>query len=153
MKPKERRTGIVILAAVFSGLGKKSPATQAAASHEPPQPAVQDNTDNNVQTLKSNVAEARERAAQQSGTIVGQDPAMANATRAQQIAASGYGPTGESVQCAPGENCPAQQNGYGQQRGQQLSPAQQEAQQLAVKERELAYNARFASNLVYLTEW
>jgi type IV secretion system protein VirB10 len=39
--------------------------------------------------------------------------------------------------------------GYGQQGGQQLSPAQQETQQLAAKERELAYNARFASNLVY----
>jgi type IV secretion system protein VirB10 len=42
--------GIVILAAVFSGVGKKSSATKAAANHEPPQPAVQDNTDNNVQT-------------------------------------------------------------------------------------------------------
>ncbi len=141
--------GIVVLAGLFSGVGKKSPATQAAANHEPSQPAVLDNTDNNVQTLKSNVAEARQRAAQQSGTAAGQDPAMANATRAQQMAAAGYSPTGESVQCAPGENCPAQQNGYGQQGGQQLSPAQQEAQQLAAKERELAYNARFASNLVY----
>jgi type IV secretion system protein VirB10 len=81
--------GIVVLAGLFSGLGKKSPATQAAANHEPPQPAVQDNTDNNVQTLKSNVAEARQRAAQQAGTIAGQDPAMANATRAQQVAAAG----------------------------------------------------------------
>jgi type IV secretion system protein VirB10 len=141
--------GVVILAAVFSGVGKKSPAGHAAPNHEPPQPAVQDNTDNNVQTLKSNVAEARQRAAQQSGAIAGQDPAMANATHAQQIAAAGYSASGEAVQCAPGENCPLQQNGYGQQGGQQLSPAQQEAQQLAAKERELAYNARFASNLVY----
>ena len=141
--------GIVILAAVFSGMGKKSPATQAAANHEPPQPAVQDNTDNNVQTLKSNVAEARQRAAQQSGTIAGEDAAMANATRPQQVAVAGYSATGEQVQCAPGENCPAQQTGYGQQGGQQLSPAEQETQQLAAKERELAYNARFASNLVY----
>jgi type IV secretion system protein VirB10 len=31
----------------------------------------------------------------------------------------------------------------------QLSPVQQQAQELAAKERELAYNARFASNLVY----
>ena len=31
----------------------------------------------------------------------------------------------------------------------QVSPAQEEAQQLAAKERELAYNSRFASNLVY----
>jgi type IV secretion system protein VirB10 len=40
---------------------------------------------------------------------------------------------------------------YGQQPGgqPQVSPAQEEAQQLAAKERELAYNSRFASNLVY----
>jgi hypothetical protein len=40
---------------------------------------------------------------------------------------------------------------YGQQQvGQaQISPQEQEAQQLAAKERELAYNSRFASNLVY----
>ena len=31
----------------------------------------------------------------------------------------------------------------------QLSPEQQQAQQLAAKERELAYNSRFASNLAY----
>jgi len=141
--------GIVILAAVFSGVGKKSSATKTAANHEPPQPTVQDNTDNNVQNLKNSFAEARQRSPQQSGTIAGQDPAMANATRAQQIAAAGYSAAGEPIQCAPGESCPAQQNGYGQQGGQQLSPAQQETQQLAAKERELAYNARFASNLVY----
>jgi type IV secretion system protein TrbI len=40
---------------------------------------------------------------------------------------------------------------YGQQPGgqPQVSPAEEEAQQLAAKERELAYNSRFASNLVY----
>ena len=32
---------------------------------------------------------------------------------------------------------------------QQLTPEQQQEQQLAAKERELAYNARFASNIAY----
>jgi type IV secretion system protein VirB10 len=141
---------LVIVAAIFSTLGKKAQAHQTAADHDPPQPAVQDNTDNNVQNLKNTFAEARQRAAKQPGTTAGLDPAMANGTRAQQVAAAGYSATGEPVQCAPGESCPAQQNGYGQTQGpQQLSPAQEEAQQLAAKERELAYNSRFASNLVY----
>jgi type IV secretion system protein VirB10 len=39
---------------------------------------------------------------------------------------------------------PCQQQYSGQT---QLSPVQQQAQQLAAKERELAYNSRFASNL------
>jgi type IV secretion system protein VirB10 len=139
---------LVIVAAVFSSFGKRAPAHQAAGANEVSQSVIQDNTDNNVQTMKSHVAEARQRDAQQ--TAYGQDPALANATRAQQVAAAGFGPTGEPGQCAPGENCPAQQNGAGQtQGGQQLSPAQQEVQQIAAKERELAYNSRFASNLVY----
>jgi type IV secretion system protein VirB10 len=141
---------LVIVAAIFSSLGKKAQAHRTVADHEPPQPTVQDNTDNNVQNLKNTFAEARQRAAQQPGAIAGQDPAMANATRAQQAVAAGYSATGVPVPCGSGENCQAQQNGYGQTQGvQQLSPAQEEAQQLAAKERELAYNSRFASNLVY----
>ncbi len=136
--------GVVILAALFSGVTKKSPAHQAEASHEPPQPAVQDNTDNNVQELKNQVAAARARDAQQAAMNGGQDPALANATLAQR-----YSATGEPAPCVPGQPC-ASQGGYGQaQGGQQLTPAQQEALQLAAKERELAFNARFASNLVF----
>jgi type IV secretion system protein VirB10 len=48
--------GLVIAAAIFSSTGKKTPAQQAAAQHEPPQPMVQDNTDNNVQDLKNQLA-------------------------------------------------------------------------------------------------
>jgi type IV secretion system protein VirB10 len=58
---------------------------------------------------------------------------------------SPYGPTGQPAPCVPGQPC-AQQGEYTQQ---QLSPAAQEEQQLAAKDRELAYDARFASNLVY----
>jgi len=73
------------------------------------------------------------------------DAALPNGTLAQQTAAAAYGPTGQPAICAPGQPCPQQQNVY----VQQLSPEQQQAAQLAAKERELAYNARFASNLVY----
>ncbi|WP_420239614.1 TrbI/VirB10 family protein [Telmatobacter bradus] len=130
--------GLVIAAAVFSSTGKKTPAQQAAAQHEPPQPMVQDNTDNNVQDLKNQLATEKQQSTQ------------AGLTPAQASAMSAYSPTGQQTPCVPGQTCPQQQNGYGQAAGEpQLSPAQQEAQQLAIKERQLAYDSRFASNLVY----
>jgi type IV secretion system protein VirB10 len=138
---------LVILAAIFSGTSKKTPSQQAAARHEPPQPTVQDNTDNNVQDLKNQLAAEQQRQAQQAGAAG--DLALATATPAQQAAAARYSSTGQSVPCVPGQPC-TQPNTYGQQTGQpSISPQEQEAQQLAAKERELAYNSRFASNLVY----
>ena len=143
---------VVILAAVFSGVGKKSPATHAAANHEPPQPAVQDNTDNNVQTLKSNVAAARQRDQQLGSTLANSNnyPASASSVPAQQ-SASGYGPYGNSEPCLAGQPCAQGQSGSGGAgNGQsQLTPEQQEAQQIAAKERQRADESRFASNLVF----
>jgi type IV secretion system protein TrbI len=140
---------LVILAAVFSGTSKKTPSQQAAARHEPPQPTVQDNTDNNVQDLKNQLAAERQRQAQQAEFAPPSDPTLSAATAAQQAAAARLSATGQTVPCVPGQPC-AQPNMYGQQSGQpSISPQEQEAQQLAAKERELAYNSRFASNLVY----
>ena len=106
--------------------------------------------DNNVQDLKNQTAAAEQAALSQPGLRSPGDPALANATAAQQAAAAAtYTPTGQVVPCVPGQHC-LQTNIYGQQGGQsQISPQEQEAQQLAAKERELAYNSRFASNLVY----
>ena len=130
---------LVIVAAVFSSSGKKTPGSAAAAKNQPPQPAVQDNTDNNVAELKSQL---------QAEQLKDQQEAASNAlpqggTPAQQAAAAAYGPTGQALPCVPGQPC-SQANGQSQ-----LTPEQQQAQQLAAKERELAYNSRFASNLVY----
>jgi type IV secretion system protein VirB10 len=137
---------LVIVAAIFSGTGRKTPAQGGANSHEPPQPMLQDSTDNNVQDLKNQVAAAQQKAAQQAAnSLPSPDPSLAIGTPAQQAAASPYGPTGQSAPCVPGQPC-AQQ---GESAQQQLSPAAQEEQQLAAKDRELAYDARFASNLVY----
>lgn len=134
---------LVIAAAVFSGTGKKTTTQKGANGHQAPQPTLQDSTDNNVQDLKNTVAAAQQKAAQQ-GTA-GTDPTLQNATPAQQAAASAYGPNGQPIPCVPGQPC-AQQSAYSQQ---QLSPAAQEEQQLAAKDRELTYDSRFASNLVY----
>ena len=130
---------LVIVAAVFSGTGKKTPA-ESGNRQQAPQPVLQDNTANNVADLKSQVAAAEERAAQQQPAS---SPSLA-ATAAQQAAAAAYGPTGQPV-CPPGQPCASPQAAY----QQQISPAQQEEQQLAAKDRELAYESRFASNLVF----
>jgi hypothetical protein len=139
---------LVIIAAIFSAGGKK-PATRAG-KNQPPQPTLQDNTDNNVADLKSQLqAEQLKEQQQAAVAAAANDSAPATATPEQRAAAASYGPMGQSSPCVPGQPC--SQAAYGQQNGgqQQLTPEQQQAQQLAAKERELAYNARFASNLAY----
>jgi len=138
---------LVIVAALFSSGGKKTPAQQASAKGQPPQPTLQDNTDNNVQELKNQLQAERLKEQQAaSGALAMGDPALASVTPAQQTAAAAYGPTGLAVPCVPGRPCSQMQQGNMQT---QLTPVQQEAQLLAAKERERADNSRFASNLVY----
>ena len=138
---------LVIVAALFSSTGKKTTATQAASKGQPPQPTLQDNTDNNVQDLKNQLKAERDK--EQQLAAAGADPALANATPEQRAAAAAYGPTGVATPCVQGQPCP--QAGYGQQGSAQpqLSPEQQQAQLIAAKERERADESRFASNLVY----
>ncbi|TCK75922.1 TrbI/VirB10 family protein [Acidipila rosea] len=131
---------LVIVAAVFSGTAKKPPAQQNGSGHDAPQPVLQDNTANNVADLKSQVAAAEAQTAQDAAQRQATSP-VAGMTAAQQAVAAAYGPTGQSSTCAPGQPCAPSQ--------QQLSPAEQTEQQLAAKDRELAYASRFASNLVY----
>jgi type IV secretory pathway VirB10-like protein len=138
---------LVIVAALFSSSGKKTPAQQAAAKGQPPQPTLQDNTDNNVQELKNQLQAERQK--EQQATIAAAamgDPALASVTPAEQAAAAAYGPTGVAAPCVPGRPCPQVQQGNMQM---QLTPEQQQAQMIAAKERERVDNSRFASNLVY----
>jgi type IV secretion system protein VirB10 len=138
---------LVIVAALFSSSGKKSPAQQVNGKGQPPQPALQDNTDSNVQELKNQLQAERQK--EQQATMAAAavaDPALASTTPAQQAAAAAYGPTGVAAPCVPGRPCPQMQQGNMQM---QLTPVQQQAQLLAAKERERADDSRFASNLVY----
>ena len=140
---------LVILAAIFSAGGKKS-STKTASKSQPPQPTVLDNTDNNVADLKNQVEAEQQKQQDALAATAAGDPALANATAAQRAAAAGYTPSGLPVGCVPGQPCPQMQPGYTQQAGvAQVSPLQQEAQQLAAKERERADNARFSSNIAY----
>jgi type IV secretion system protein VirB10 len=138
---------LVIVAALFSSSGNKTPAQQAGAKRQPPQPALQDNTDSNVQELKNQLQAERqkEQQATMAAAAIG-DPALASATPPQQAASAAYGPTGVAVPCVPGRPCPQLQQGNMQM---QLTPVQQQAELIAAKERERADDARFASNLVY----
>jgi type IV secretion system protein VirB10 len=138
---------VVVAAAVVSNYTKKTSVHSAPSQHEPPQPTLQDNTDNNVQDLKNQLAAERQKESQATASQTSQvsDSALLGGTSAQQAIAAGLSPTGQAAPCAPGQPC-QQQGVYVQP---QISPEQQQAQQLAAKERELAYNARFASNLVY----
>jgi len=134
---------LVIVAAVFSGTGRKLGTQKGTASHEVPPPPLQDNTASNQQELRTDAAAAEQRMPNQGASLA--DPRAQRMTPAQQSAAASYGPNGEPNPCIPGQPCPQTSIGY----AQQLSPAQQEAQQLAARDRELSYNSRFASNVVY----
>jgi type IV secretion system protein VirB10 len=138
---------LVIVAALFSSTGKKTPAQQAAAKGQPPQPTLQDNTDNNVQDMKNQVQAERQKEQQAASAVAGQDPALASATPAQQAAAAAFGPSGEApTSCGSGRPCGQAQQGT---MPPQLTPEQQQAQLIAARERERADNSRFASNLVF----
>jgi type IV secretion system protein VirB10 len=138
---------LVIVAALFSSSGKKTPGQQASVKGQPPQPALQDNTDSNVQELKNQLQAERqkEQQATMAAAAMG-DSALASATPQQRAAAAAYGPTGAAMPCIPGQPCPQAQQGNMQM---QLTPLQQQAQLIAAKERERADDSRFASNLVY----
>ena len=103
---------LVIVAALFSSSGKKTPAQQAGAKGQPPQPTLQDNTDSNVQELKNQIQAERqkERQATMAAAAMG-DPALASATPAQRTAAAAYGPTGVAAPCVPGQPCSQLQQG------------------------------------------
>jgi type IV secretion system protein VirB10 len=137
---------LVIVAALFSSSGKKTPG-QASAKGQPPQPTLQDNTDSNVQELKNQLQAERQKEQQAAVAAAAMaDPSLASATSQQRAAAAAYGPTGVAAPCIPGQPCPQAQQGNMQM---QLTPVQQQAQLIAAKERERSDNSRFASNLVY----
>jgi type IV secretion system protein TrbI len=125
---------LVILAAVFSSWSKPT-ATKASAAHsQPPQPMVQDNTDNNIQDLKNQLATERQHEAEQAELQRAvADAGMSITTPAQKVAAATYSANGQPAPCLPGQPYLQQPTyGYAQQPGAQgqSSPAQQASQQI-----------------------
>jgi type IV secretory pathway VirB10-like protein len=122
---------LVIAAAIFSSAGKRPGSSPAKA---PPQPLIQDNTADNVQDLKNQLLAEQRRQAQM--THPGPDP--------------DYAPGGKYFGCVPGKPCtPAMLDQNPQ--AQQLTPEEQQEQQLAARERQLAFDSRFSSNIAYIS--
>ena len=138
---------LVIVAAVFSSMGKKTPAQQAAIKGQPPQPTLQDNTENNVQDMKKQLqAERQEEQLTTAVVARAEDRALPSTKPGQQAAATAFSPIGEGPNsCGAGQPCGQSQ----QDIPAQLTPEQQQAQVIAARERERADNSRFASNLVF----
>ena len=139
---------LVIVAAIFSSHRQEDAGQPSGAKHSRRSRCVQDNTDNNVQDLKNQLAAEQQRAAQQA-QLRAADPALANATPAQQAAAAGIRPNRAAGPCVPGQPCP-QQNGYAAA-GQAASFRQRSrrSSNSPPKSGNLPTTSRFASNLVY----
>lgn len=137
----------VLVAATLVSSVRKKPTATPAQTTRPVNAIEQDPTATNVAAMHSQLAEGR---------------SSVNAA-SQGNAAVAYGPNGLPVAatppgCLPGQPCttstvqpgsPAQAAYGGSGGTAQLTPAEQASQQLAAKDRERQYSARFASNLVY----
>lgn len=133
---------LLLIGASFFSSKKKTPGNTPAKG-TPPQPFVQDNTANNVADLQNQLA-AEKLKQQQDAQMAA---ALASAqTPAQQQAATQYGANGQPGVAPPQPYTQGQPQTNGQA---QLTPEEQQKQQLAGKERELAFSSRFASNLAY----
>ena len=131
--------GIAALFAVataVSSLHHKSPANKVDPN-TPPAPMVEDASDANIEEMKKEIAK-------QQGAVRladGVDPSVARG----QTALSGQTPLQSGANGMPLAGDPVPQ--YAQP--QQLTPKQQQALAFDTQEKELAYKARFASNLAY----
>jgi type IV secretory pathway VirB10-like protein len=134
--------GVLIAASILSSKGKQPVKTGTKGG--PPQPFVQDTTDNNVQALRSQV-EAERSKQQQDAALMAATGAGAN--RINPLTGAQYRPgTYLAADTQPG------QGSYGTSVNpdmQQLTPLQQEEMQIASKDRELAHSSLFSSSIAY----
>ena len=145
---------LLVVTMLVSNVFKKG-KTGPKAKNETPPPVVQDNMENNVAAMHAQFGEEKRQQGQQDQQKQ-QDAALAGtgtatgpfATPQQRAAAAGYGPNGQPTPGAYPGGAVGQYGGSSQQ-APQITPEQQQAQQLAQKERERQYASRFESNLVY----
>ena len=149
---------VLIVASIFSGKSSKTPKGQVAKG-APPQPILQDTTANNVQDLQSQVAAEKTKQQQDAALAAAlanpNGAAPSGAMTLQPNGQYGYGPApnpdyapgGRYFGCVPGQACTPQMQQQGAQG--QLTPLQQQQQQLEGKDRELAHSSLFASNIAY----
>ncbi len=139
--------GVLIAASILSSKGKQPVKTGTKGG--PPQPFVQDSTDNNVQALRSQV-EAERSKQQQDAALMAATGAGANRINpltGAPLTGAQYRPgTYLAADTQPG------QGSYSTNANpdmQQLTPVQQEEMQIASKDRELAHSSLFSSSIAY----
>lgn len=122
---------LFIIATALSSLHHRTPANKVDLN-KPPEPMLQDSSATNIEEMKREIARPQQVAAG--------DPSP--------DAGAQSGPNGMPLNngCPPGQPCTAAAQ-FSQP--QQLTPQQEQALALDTQEKELAYKARFASNLAY----
>lgn len=128
---------LFITATTVSSLHHKTP-TNKVDPNTPPTPFVQDASGTNIEEMKREIAKQQQETARLGQ---GADSSLAAAAQTTMPNATQYGPNGPPFNGSAGAQ-------YGQQPGQ-LTPQQQQALAFDTQEKELAYKARFASNLAY----
>lgn len=131
---------VLLLIATFVSGHTKPAGGKQPAKDTPPQPLVQDQTASNVAEMRNELAQEKQKEAQDAA--LAQSLASQNPT--QQGVIQGYGPDGRPIRgVTPGQPEAAPQQPAAP------DPAQVAAAQLAADERKRIDNARFASNLVF----
>ena len=138
---------LFIVATSLSSLHHRTPANKVDPN-KPPAPMLQDVSATNIEEMRREIARQTQEAAAHSAvadsSLAG---GMQNGLSGQSMPGT-YGPNGMplSNSCLPGQPCAGAQYNQAQQ---QMTPQQQQALAFDTQEKELAYKARFASNLAY----
>lgn len=122
---------LFIIATAVSSMHHKTP-TNKLDPNTPPSPMVQDASATNIEEMRREIAKQQ----QETGRLATGAVPLTVPTQANPIP----GPNGVPLSAPPGTQ-------YGQET--QLTPQQQQALAFDTQEKELAYKARFASNLAY----
>jgi type IV secretion system protein VirB10 len=139
---------LFIVATALSSLHHKTPSNKVDPN-KPPTPMLQDASATNVEEMRREIARQQQSAAHPATT---NDPYAAGGGQSGppgQPTSMQYGQNGMQPNnpCVPGQPCWSGAQQYGQQ--QQMTPQQQQALAFDTQEKEMAYKARFASNLAY----
>jgi type IV secretion system protein VirB10 len=129
---------LFIVATALSSLHHKTPANRVDPN-KPPTPMLQDASATNVEEMRREIAKQQQE--------VAHPPASA------ELSLAGTNPGHPSSipydgSCLPGQPCPMGAQ-YVQSQPGQMTPKQQQALAFETQEKELAFKARFSSNLAY----
>jgi type IV secretion system protein VirB10 len=140
---------LFIVATALSSLHHKTPANKVDPN-KPPTPMLQDASATNIEEMKRELAKQQPDATHLPSStdlsLVGTTPDG----RMGQLGSMPYGPTGlpSNSPCGPGQPCPMGTQ-FAQAQPAQMTPRQEQALAFDTQEKQLAYKARFSSNLAY----